>query len=450
MKEVGTFVVYRVALNDVAEEHTSADRADEGRTFEAITWKPAPWRILPLSIFGGSKTRCACDLAWPVFAYLWLYYYFSSFDKHRWYRVRLVRDRDQLVHVTIEMSRDFRYPFMEDGDIEVGPAWTHPEYRGLGIASSVLAAVLSQAAREGRRAAWWICRDDNLPSRRIPLRNGMRLIGRAVKERHVYRLCRGVGYATVTEFPGQPASADQQRMRDTRYSLAARYTSGAQVLEVACGSGMGLGLLSQRAKGVVGGDIDQDTCSVALTTHRSNPLIRVCRLNATLLPFRDRYFDVLLLFEAVYYLDNVLQFLQEARRVMKPGGVLVLSSVNCEWSGMNPSPFSVRYYSGQELRDMLSQLGFHTEVLVGFADAQSGLWARARSVVRILAVRLSLIPRTMIGKVWLKRLFNGRLTPLAPLFVEDATELASLVSAEHLLDLRVFRMLYVVAKLPEA
>src|SRR5688500_5156333 len=73
----------------------------------------------------------------------------------------------------------------------------------------------------------------------------------------------GSSFVTVTELPGSRASKEQRDMAVTRYRLAAELAEGRDVLEVACGSGMGLGMLAQRARSVIGGDFDPALVEVA-------------------------------------------------------------------------------------------------------------------------------------------------------------------------------------------
>jgi SAM-dependent methyltransferase len=130
-------------------------------------------------------------------------------------------------------------------------------------------------------------------------------------------------------------------------------------------------------------------------------------------PFSRQSFDVVVLFEAIYYIPQASQFVREAKRILRPGGILLISSVNCDWSGFNPSPFSVHYYNAAGLRELMSKEGFVCDPLsAGFPAVASGLRATLITNVKKMAVALGLIPKTMKGKVLLKRIFFGKLTRL--------------------------------------
>jgi SAM-dependent methyltransferase len=140
--------------------------------------------------------------------------------------------------------------------------------------------------------------------------------------------------------------------------------------------------------------------------------MKLVRLDAHELPFRTECFDVILLYEAIYYLDKPECFLQECRRILRSGGTVLICTANREWSDFNPSPFSTRYFSAAELSDLLQQFGFHVEVRGACPVAAETARDRIVSIVKHLAVRFHLIPKTMKGKEFLKRVFLGRLVTM--------------------------------------
>src|SRR5262249_1639605 len=153
--------------------------------------------------------------------------------------------------------------------------------------------------------------------------------------------------STVTEAPGNLVTREAIEMLTARYAWAAEAAAGKDVLEVACGAGPGLGLLARSGRRAIGGDYTDALLRVA--RRHSGPRLPLIRLAAGRLPFTDRSFDVVLLFEAIYYLPSVEQFLAECRRVLRPGGRLLVCTVNRAWRGFNPSPFSVRYFDANEI-----------------------------------------------------------------------------------------------------
>ena len=231
-------------------------------------------------------------------------------------------------------------------------------------------------------------------------------------------------YTTITEVPGGRATTEQLSMLYTRYHTAATLSEGKDVLEVACGCGQGLGYLAKQANCVVGGDYTESLLHGAQQCYRGRvPL--VC-LDAHILPFQNASFDVLVLFEAIYYLARLEEFLDESLRVLRPGGKLLICSTNKECSGFNPSRFSTNYLSAGELRQILTAKGFDVEVFGAFPVSAPTFGRKASALIRNLAVQLNLIPKTMKGKELLKRIFYGPLTRIEDEVKENMAELAPL------------------------
>jgi SAM-dependent methyltransferase len=219
-------------------------------------------------------------------------------------------------------------------------------------------------------------------------------------------------YTTVTETPGVGASAQQIEMLHTRYGVAGEFCDRKDVLEVACGAGLGLGYLAKRGRRVVGGDYTESLLRMA--KHHYGRRVPLVRLDAQALPFRSCSFDVILMYEAIYYLPSAEHFVAECRRVLRAAGTLVICTVNPEWSDFNPSPFSTRYLSAGELSGLLREHGFEVELRGAFRAVRESVADVWLSRVKRAAVAWHLIPRTMKGKEFLKRIVYGKLTAIPP------------------------------------
>jgi SAM-dependent methyltransferase len=232
-----------------------------------------------------------------------------------------------------------------------------------------------------------------------------------------------------------------------RYRLALDHCAGKDVLEVACGFGQGLGLLARRARRVVGGDYTESLVRKARAHYEDR--LPVLRLDGQAMPFKSRSFDVVILFEALYYLPKPEAFLAECRRVLRAGGTLLLSTVNPEWPDFNPSPLSARYFSATELAVLLRDNGFETALQGAFPVERPSVKGALVSSVKRAAVSLNLIPGSMKGKRLLKRIFYGRLIPLSPELTEGAASFKppeNIASGENA---SRYRVIYAVAR-PEA
>lgn len=230
-------------------------------------------------------------------------------------------------------------------------------------------------------------------------------------------------------------------MMYSRYRWARDFTSERRVLEVGCGSGQGLDYLEAQARWIAGGDYSvpllQEAAQIA-------PRVPGVALDGTRLPFADGSFDVVLLFEMIYYLSDVADALVECKRVLAPGGVVLVVSANPERPGFNPSPFSHRYLSADEIGSALAEGGFAASLLGNFPLEAGGLRSRAITLAREAASRLHLIPKTMGGKTLLKRLVYGKLQVVTRLTDEDFeySEPQSIVG-----DAGRFQVLYAVGQL---
>lgn len=219
-------------------------------------------------------------------------------------------------------------------------------------------------------------------------------------------------YQKLTEAPGDKASAEQLERLYHRYCLAGCRAAGRRVLEVACGSGIGLAYLAAMADSVHGCDIDAANLSRARETCGGLENVSVEWGDAQELPYPDASFDLVLLYEAIYYLPDAAKFVAEAHRVLKLDGELVICTVNPQWPSFHPSPLATRYYSAAELKRLLQPLFPSLKVMGAFPVDQGGAKSRVLDAVKKCAVALRLIPNTLEGRARIKRIFFGKLHEL--------------------------------------
>jgi len=226
-------------------------------------------------------------------------------------------------------------------------------------------------------------------------------------------------YSTVTEVAGDRASSAQLKRIFGRYYFASGFCAGKDVLEIACGTGQGIGLLARHAARVTGLDIDPELVRRARLAYANRANVDFVVGNAEELPFSDKSFDVLILFEAIYYLVRPESFAKEARRVLRDGGTVLVCTANKDLPDFNPSPYSHRYFNPPELRALFEGEGFFAE-LFGESPVRDGLIPGATRNLKKLAVKLHLMPKTMRGKLLLKRIFMGRLVKVPSEIPEGA------------------------------
>lgn len=111
-----------------------------------------------------------------------------------------------------------------------------------------------------------------------------------------------------------------------RYALAARWCAGLHTLDAACGEGYGSSILASAASAVEAVDISADAVEHAGKRYGHIENLHYRLADCTALPFTDNEFDRVVSFETLEHLAEQDQLLAEFRRVLKPNGVLILSS----------------------------------------------------------------------------------------------------------------------------
>lgn len=112
-----------------------------------------------------------------------------------------------------------------------------------------------------------------------------------------------------------------------RYLFARPYVTGRVILDAACGTSYGSAMLANNATLVVGIDGSGEVIAYCVRHHRRSN-VRFLQMNCCRLGFRVNSFDAVISFETIEHRHDMKSFLQEVRRVLKPGGTLLISTVN--------------------------------------------------------------------------------------------------------------------------
>jgi len=256
---------------------------------------------------------------------------------------------------------------------------------------------------------------------------------------------KSINLTVVTEAPGQYATVEQVERLYQRYRFARRYIDGKDVIEVACGSGIGLGYLAGSARSVLGVDIDQKNVSVARELCAGMPGMRVERMDAHRLDVEDSSLDAVLLFEALYYLEDPVRFIGETFRVLRPGGAVVICTVNKDWGDFHPSPYTHRYFSVPELRDLISASFGAATMYGGIPIEKGGAKNRMVSFIKRTATKHNLIPGSLAARAYLKRIFMGKLVPLPERITDGMAPYREPVEIPSDRPCKDFKIIYAVA-----
>ena len=110
-----------------------------------------------------------------------------------------------------------------------------------------------------------------------------------------------------------------------RYAIAMEFCSGKTVLDIACGEGYGSNLLSAKATHVTGMDADAITIEKATAKYKRDNLYFV-QSKAEKIAAADTEFDIVVSLETLEHLSDHTAMMKEIKRVMKPGGLLIIST----------------------------------------------------------------------------------------------------------------------------
>jgi SAM-dependent methyltransferase len=156
------------------------------------------------------------------------------------------------------------------------------------------------------------------------------------------------------------------RRHEVVYQRLAHRCTGRDVLEAGFGEGYGADLLADVARSVTG--VDYDESAVAHVRARY-PRVVVHQGNLAALPLPDASVDVVVNFQVIEHLWDQPQFVGECLRVLRPSGLLMMSTPNritfTPDSDTPLNPFHTRELNAAELTELLVDGGFALESMSG-------------------------------------------------------------------------------------
>lgn len=141
-----------------------------------------------------------------------------------------------------------------------------------------------------------------------------------------------------------------------RYNICLEYVVDKEVLDIASGEGYGSALLATKAKKVTGVDIDPNSINHAAHSYSSMPNLTFKVGSCEEIPLVDGCVDVVVSFETIEHHDKHIEMLNEIKRVLRPNGLLIISSPNrAVYSTAHnySNPYHVKELDFQELDVLL-------------------------------------------------------------------------------------------------
>ncbi|MEO6065626.1 MAG: class I SAM-dependent methyltransferase [Lysobacterales bacterium] len=163
-----------------------------------------------------------------------------------------------------------------------------------------------------------------------------------------------------------------------RYAFAWPAARGRRVLDAACGEGYGSALLAATAASVLGVDISETTVAHARERYPEIPNLRFETHDATALDaLPDASFDLIASFETLEHVEAQERMLVGFRRLLAPGGVLLVSSPDkaqyTDAAG-HDNPFHVRELYRDEFESLLGARFPATRLFAQKLLFQGALW----------------------------------------------------------------------------
>jgi len=162
-----------------------------------------------------------------------------------------------------------------------------------------------------------------------------------------------------------------------RYFFASKFVKNKKVLDLACGEGYGVKILSKSAKSVIGIEIDKKTTMHAKKKYRGKN-IKFITSSITQIPIPGKHlFDVIVCFEAIEHIKEQKKIFEEVKRLLKKNGLFVISTPNKKiytTEEKNSNPFHEKELSISEFRNLLKSFFSNVQIYGQKASTSSNIW----------------------------------------------------------------------------
>lgn len=166
--------------------------------------------------------------------------------------------------------------------------------------------------------------------------------------------------------PGVPEENYWFQRHVVAYDLACLRARGRDVLDAGSGEGYGTAMLAEVARSAVGVELEEWVVDHARRAHEG-VAFRTADVCDTGLP--DDSVDVVVNLQVIEHLPDIGRFLAEQRRILRPGGELVVATPNrLTFTPHSHEPtniFHVEEFTAEELTERLEGAGFTVRRMLG-------------------------------------------------------------------------------------
>jgi len=165
------------------------------------------------------------------------------------------------------------------------------------------------------------------------------------------------------------------------YVVADEYIHG-DVLEVGCGEGRGVATLMQKSHTFTAVDKIEPILARLRKKFPEGKFISMSIPPLSGLP--DNAYDTVISFQVIEHIQNDVGYLEEIRRVLKPGGIALLTTPNRAMS-LSRNPWHIREYLPQELKALAKKIFSSVDLkgITGNEKVMSYYQQNKKSVERI-------------------------------------------------------------------
>lgn len=179
-----------------------------------------------------------------------------------------------------------------------------------------------------------------------------------------------------------------------RYEAATPLVKGKVVLDIASGSGYGTYILAEEASKVYGVDVSEEAIEYSKRNYSSNN-IEYRKGDGVSIPLEDNSVDVIISFETIEHIENYKKFMDEVSRILRPDGLLVLSTPN-DLEFFDNAHFHIHQFNEEELKGLVKK---HFSNIKSYYQ---GSW-----------IYTGLFEKEMINSKWSKDVFTMQESPIS-------------------------------------